>query len=373
MEESRKRFHFFKGRLALYAILKALDLGPGDEVIIPGFTCVVVPNALIYLGIRPVYADIDPATFNISAPEVRSRITPRTRAIIAQHTFGIPAEMDPILALAKGHGLFVIEDSCHALGSEYGGRRTGTMGDAAFFSSQWSKPVTSGLGGWAVVKDGALRKKLARIHAQMPAPSAREDLLLRLQYVFYSGLFRPSLFWFLRDLYRGLSSHGLAIGSSSKNELDCEKTGGYEKKMSQWQSTLLERKLSGIESYIAKRKEKRAFYENALMEKGMETLKLPPHYAAVLLRYPVFVEDKEKTLKEARKSRIELGDWFLSPLHPNLANWEKACYEKGSCPKAEKLCRHIVNLPMHSGINKKEVNRVADFIRPYTVSAKNLF
>ncbi|MFN6946977.1 MAG: DegT/DnrJ/EryC1/StrS family aminotransferase, partial [Cytophagaceae bacterium] len=117
-----------------------MRISQGDEVILPGFTCIVVPNAIIYLGAKPVYVDINSETFNIDPQLIEENITEKTKAIIAQHTFGIPADMDKILHIANKHNLFVIEDSCHALGSKYKGKYVGSFGDAAFFSSQWSKP-----------------------------------------------------------------------------------------------------------------------------------------------------------------------------------------------------------------------------------------
>ncbi|MGI0148096.1 MAG: DegT/DnrJ/EryC1/StrS family aminotransferase, partial [Thermoplasmata archaeon] len=126
---------FWKGRVALYAILRTLEIGHEDEVILPAFTCVVVPNAVRFAGATPVYADIVPGGYNLDPAGVERAVTPRTRAIIVQHTFGIPADLDPLLEIARRHGLAVIEDCAHSLGSEYRERGVGTFGLAAFFSS----------------------------------------------------------------------------------------------------------------------------------------------------------------------------------------------------------------------------------------------
>src|SRR5512135_1616150 len=123
-------FPFYKGRVALFAILKAMGVNTGDEVIVPGFTCVVVPNAVIYNRALPVFVDIDGATYNIDPGKIEAKITKKTRAIIVQHTFGVPAEMDGITEIAKAHNLFLIEDSCHTLGSRYKGKPVGAFGDA---------------------------------------------------------------------------------------------------------------------------------------------------------------------------------------------------------------------------------------------------
>lgn len=123
---------FWKGRVALYAILKALGIGEGDEVLVEGFTCVVVPNAVIFAGAKPVYIAPDPKTYNMDVSQIETAITSKTKAIIVQHTFGLPADMDSILNIAKKYNLRVIEDCAPALGAIYKGRKVGTFGDAAF-------------------------------------------------------------------------------------------------------------------------------------------------------------------------------------------------------------------------------------------------
>jgi dTDP-4-amino-4,6-dideoxygalactose transaminase len=126
---------FWKGRVALYVILKALGIAEGDEVIVPGLTCVVVPNAVIYSGATPIYADVDPATYTLSPESVEPLITPRTRAIIAQNTFGLSANLDPILDLAKKKGIEVIDDCTHGFGGAYKGKPNGSVTRLSFFST----------------------------------------------------------------------------------------------------------------------------------------------------------------------------------------------------------------------------------------------
>lgn len=367
----RDRYYFFKGRVALYAILKAMGTGKGDEIILPGFTCVVVPNAVTYLGAKAVYADINPAVFNIDPRCIEERITGRTKAIIVQHTFGIPAEMDSIRDIAKSRGLYVIEDSCHALGSKYRGQEVGNLGDAAFFSAQWSKPVTTGLGGWATVSDPLMRKRMENIAPKFPAPPWREEALLGMQHFVYAMAFRPSLFWVLQDVYRLLSRAGITIGSSSDGELAGEMPEDYGKGMARWQIRLLEAKLSDSHGIIAHRRWVAGEYEKLLREIGIRTVSLPDHSDPVFLRYPVLVRNKREVLDIARRKKIEIGDWFLSPLHPNLSGWEIAGYEKGMCPKAEMICNHIVNLPTHQRIGLREIERAVDLVRPSLVDHRH--
>lgn len=359
---SGRRFSFFKGRVALYALLMAMDVRRGDEVIIPGFTCVVVPNAVKYLGATPVYADIDPRTCNVDPACLEAAITGRTKAVIAQHTFGIPADMERIMRIARSHDLFVIEDACHAIGSRYKGTETGAFGDAAFYSSQWSKPVTTGLGGWATVNNGPLAAAMEKIYTQFASPSRQEELMIRLQYLAYSGLSSPSLFWTVRDAYRWLSRAGITIGSSSADELECIMPAGFAKRMSGWQQDCLERQLLLADQGMAHRRMISEFYGHALAKKGVRTAEPPHDSEPVYLRYPVFVEDKHGVLERARRQRVELGDWFLSPVHPNLTGWDKVDYVQGTCQNAEKVCGEIINLPTHRGITLKEARKAVDLV-----------
>lgn len=360
------RFYFFKGRVALYAILKAIGIKSGDEIILPGFTCIVVSNAITYLGAKPIYVDINPETYNIDPHKIEKKITQKTKALIVQHTFGIPAEMYRIIEIARQYNLYVIEDSCHAIGSKYRAKEVGIFGDAAFFSSQWSKPVTTGLGGWAVVNNEKLRKNMDKVYQEFAKPSYKEITLLRLQYLAYSKIFKPSRFWYMLGVYRELSKLGLVIGSSSKNEDDgCVMPKGYKRKMSQWQKQILEEKLTEITKAICHRKWITSKYESALEEKGMRTVHLSEEYEPVYLRYPLLVKNKRRILSEAKKRRIELGDWFISPIHDKLDEWEKANYQKGMCPIAEKICEDIINLPTHRGISVEEAERIVEFISEF--------
>src|SRR5262245_58393521 len=122
------------GTDALILALRAVGVKPGDEVILPPFTFVATGSAVSALGARPVFADIDPATFNVTAPEIARRISKSTRAIIVVHLYGLAAEMDPIREIAKQHGLPIVEDNAQAIGATYKGRPTGSLGDIACLS-----------------------------------------------------------------------------------------------------------------------------------------------------------------------------------------------------------------------------------------------
>lgn len=361
------RIPFFKGRVALHAILEAAGIGEGHQVLLPGYTCVAVPNAVLYRGAEPVYADIDPATCNLDVDALeagcgRTWWPDRARAVIVQHTYGLPADADRLAAFARRHGLLVIEDACHALGGRWRGRPVGSLGDAAFFSSQWSKPVTTGVGGWAEVADSGLAAAVRAAAARYPAPGAVAVLRLRVQYLAYRVLYRPRSFWTLQGLYRALGRLGLAIGSSTGAELDCRMPAGYRRRMSPWQERILRRLLADAERTIAARRRHAALIERELDRHGLPRAHVPEGADPVWLRYPLRVGNKDALLAAARAARVELGDWFLSPVHPNLAGWEQAAYRAGSCPEGERAGRQVINLPTHAGLDEAEIARIVRFV-----------
>lgn len=361
--------YFSKGRVALYAILTSAGIGAGDEVIVPGFTCSVVPQAVIYTGARPVYADIEPGNYGLDARKLASRITPSVKAIIVQHTYGIPADMDDILPLVKEHKLLLIEDCCHALGAKYRGVEVGLFGDAAFFSTQWSKPISTGLGGWAQINNDDLAERLGRSLSQFRAPSALDSALLRAQVWAYDRVFKPKWFWGIRDVYRRLGEYGLVLPSSTPRELNGERPKDYEKSMSKWQRTLLFRRRADLDKLIAHRRQVVEDYVSTLSQLNLPTVPVPGHSEPVFLRYPVAVGEKTRFLALARQHSIEIGDWFVSPVHPLESGWERVGYQAQQCTVGEAMAESVVNLPTHLGINAHEVERVKKLLIDFARAA----
>jgi len=152
------------GRMAFFHILRALDLPAGSEIVIPALTFWVIPELARRAGLRPVFADVDPETFTLDPAALERVITPATRAVVPTHLYGLPCDMDSIRAIARRHGLAIIEDCAHALGATYRGQPVGTLGDAALFSFQTLKPLNAFGGGMAVVQDPATAR---RVRAQV--------------------------------------------------------------------------------------------------------------------------------------------------------------------------------------------------------------
>jgi perosamine synthetase len=154
------------GTAGLHLCIRALDIGEGDEVIVPSFTFIAAANAIRYERATPVFVDIEPDTLNLDPARIKAAITPRTRAILAVHTFGIPANMQVILEIARRHNLLVIEDACEAIGAEYRGRRVGSFGDVAVFAFYPNKQITTGEGGVIVTSQPVLAQRMRALRNQ---------------------------------------------------------------------------------------------------------------------------------------------------------------------------------------------------------------
>jgi perosamine synthetase len=148
---------------ALHLSLAALGVGPGDEVLVPAFTWIATANVVQHLGATVVFCDIDPLTFNMDVSQLEGLITPRTRAMIPVHLFGLSADMGPILQIARRHGLAVVEDAACGFGAEYHGKHVGTLGDTGCFSFHPRKAITTGEGGMITTANDALAEKLRRL------------------------------------------------------------------------------------------------------------------------------------------------------------------------------------------------------------------
>jgi len=159
------------GTAGLHLCIRALEIGEGDEVIVPSFTFIAAANAIRYERAVPVFVDIDPRTLNIDPDRIEDAITPRTRALMVPHTFGVPAEMDAILEIAERRGLRVIEDACEAIGAEHRGRKAGSMGHTGVFAFYPNKQITTGEGGVVTTRDAALASRIRALRNQGRYPS----------------------------------------------------------------------------------------------------------------------------------------------------------------------------------------------------------
>ena len=164
------------GRMAFYYILKALDLPNGSEIVFPALTFWVVPEMARVAGLKPVFADVDPNTFNLDASAFERVITEKTKAVVPTHLYGLACDMEPVMEVARKHNLKVIEDCAHSLGAIYRGQLVGTFGDAGFFSFQTLKPLNTYGGGMALVRDPEVANRVAAMARSEPWPSEKRVL-----------------------------------------------------------------------------------------------------------------------------------------------------------------------------------------------------
>jgi perosamine synthetase len=338
---------FWRGRVAMYAILRALGIGPGDEVVVPAFTCVAVPNAVLYTGATPVYVDVDEATYTADPSAVAAAMTPRTRAVLAQNTFGLSADLDALREIAGRNGAVVIDDCTHGLGGAYKGRPNGAASHAAFYSTQWSKPISTGLGGIAVTTDAALARELAAIERAAPEPTVRDRALLAAMLVARERIATPRTLRAGRAAYRAVSRAGVVPGSSSGGELaGTEMPESFVARLSGFQARLATRRLATLDRAVRRRRAVAGAYTAWLGAHGKTTPHEPGWATHSYLRYPIRVRERDAFVAQADRRGVLLGDWFHSPLYPIDENLERWGYRRGTSPVAERVSSEIVNLPV---------------------------
>ena len=357
-------FCFWKGRVALYSILKALDLEETDQVILPGYTCAVVPNAIRYAGAQPIYADIALGHYNLDPGSVEDRITSNTRALIVQHTYGIPADVASLKRIANKYGLCLIEDCAHVLvGSKYQGKLLGSLGKASFFSFQWSKPYTTGLGGMVVTRDRDLAKRLNEIQASFQDPPLFQQSQLRLQYILYRSFFSPEIYWFSQKSLHVMSRLGLFVGSSNARELQGEKPSDVGWRMSRFQQRAGLAEIDELGQNASHREFVSRHYLESLRQHGWPLERSFDFAGVNLLRFPIQVARKTDLLAASRHAHVEIGSWFESPLHPlPLQKHHLLGYQLGSCPNAETAASNVINLPLHPRVAETEAEKIVRFV-----------
>jgi dTDP-4-amino-4,6-dideoxygalactose transaminase len=343
---------FSSGRVGLYGVLRALGIGAGDEVLLQAPTHIVVANAIRYTGARPVYVDCLLSNYNIDLDQVRQRITGRTRAIILQHTFGIPVDMGAAQALAAEHGLPLIEDCVHALGTRYRGKPVGSFGRAAFFSTEETKTITSTMGGMVTTDDPEIAGRLAAFQRSCaaPAPGLVRRYLLKL--VMYHALMEPHVHRFSRSVYEGLGKRHPLPRPTDRDELQGRKPARYERSFSNAQAAVALGQLRRLDANLRHRQRLASLYRDLLSARGFRVPEEPPASEPAYVRYPVWVEDRKEAVRRLAPHLVA-GTWFSSVLEEAES---QACgdYEPGSCPRAELAARHLINLPTHPRVGERD-------------------
>ncbi|MBK7629697.1 MAG: DegT/DnrJ/EryC1/StrS family aminotransferase [Ignavibacteriales bacterium] len=347
--------------MALYAILKSLNLSESDEVIVPAFTCVVVPNAILYAGLKPVYVDIRAQTYNMDISLVEKAITKKTKVILCQNTFGLSSNIDEIIVIAKKYNLFTIEDCTHGFGGTYNGKPNGSFCDAAFYSSQWNKPFSTGIGGFLVVNNEKNLDEIKRFEVKKVKPTISEKLSLSLLLRLRKIVINNHTYSKLVSLYRYLSKHNLILGSNKGIELKSALIPtDYFKDISDVQVKRGLKVLNSINEINQLRKKNAKDYTKLLVSRNKNHVDESLFDNHLFLKYPLLVKDRDRFLELAAKSKIILGDWFLSPLHPVEKDLERWNLDRKSFLIADSLSKKIINLPTDISDNKTVLKFLED-------------
>lgn len=349
---------FVNGRSSLYAILYCLGINKEHEVLVQAFTPVFVPNAVLATGAKPIYIDID-SSLNIDPSLIEKNISKKTKALIVQHTFGIPAEMEKITNIAKKHHLYLIEDCAHSIGGVYKGKQLGSFGIAACYSFGRNKAFSSVFGGMITTNDKILGQKIRSYQKQKSLPLypwVMKQLLYRIisSFIlkFYYLLFLGKITHFLFKRSRLFSE---TIGAK-------EKKGEFNprsiKRMPNALAALALLQLRKQKEYNRTRCEIVEFYNENLTQKDF-----PIKYTNPLLRFPFIASDKKKALEYFAKKGVYLGDWYSQVIDPIGVDLKKLQYTKGSCPKAEEMATKLINLPTYPTMTIKDAEKVISLLK----------
>lgn len=356
-----RAFSFNSGRSALYFLLKQLGIQKGDEVIVQAFTCVAAIEPLIWVGAKPVFADID-QTLNLHPKGVERKITPKTKAIIAQHTCGVPAQVEEIIKIAKENKLFLIEDCAHALGATYKGKPVGSFGDASFFSFGRDKIISSVFGGLALINE---KLTIKNEHSLTKLKKESQSLKFPNNLWVMQQIFHPILFSLILPLYNflGLGKFLLFIFQKMQllskpvyyQEFEGKRPDIFPRKLPNALAKLALHQLNKLEKYNEMRKKIAGQYK--LFSK------IDYDSGSVFLRFPLMTENAESIYDKAKSKKIILGRWYSNIIDPKGVDIVKIGYELGSCPKAEEAAKKIINLPTYPTLGERQVSQLVTFLK----------
>ncbi len=364
---------FPSARSSITALLVASDIGPGDEVLVTGYTCEAVAEGVTASGATPVWVDIDPTRLSMSPEAAKNAIGHQTRAMIIQHTFGIPAESAPLIEIARENDMFVLEDAALAVGSAAPEGPLGSFGDASVYSFEVSKRISAGWGGLAQINRGDIEVRLREIRndgGSLP----RIDLTRRLVHAalgrFALSPHAPSI---LGYGMAGLSRIGVLHDSETYTgtqgidpESDSAVPARYYAGQAGQHWSELDRQLNGLFQITRRARTISDRYVSVLRSRGVELPASWTEPGVKMVRFPVMCSAPDLLLEGLTKAGVEGGKWFDYPIAPRPEIPGSYNYEPGRCPIGEWVGQHMANLPLHSRLSDGDVDAVCsaldDFI-----------
>jgi len=347
------------GTSALHLALAAAQLGPGEDVILPPYTFMATANAVLHQGLVPLFADVNPQTYNLDPNEVERRVTEKTKAVIPVHMLGQPADMQPILKVARQHGLMVIEDCAQANGAEYKGKKVGAFGDIGCFSFYLNKHITTGgEGGMLITNDEELAERArsianhCRVHVS-PYPSV------------------PA-----HNVYWGI---------------------GYNYRMTQIQAAIGRVQLRKLDTFIAKRRKNAEYFTKRIREiPGLRPPYVDPNVRHVYWAYGAVIvpeilgASRDSFAKALLAEGIKAEGYCPIPVHlqevmRNKVGYGKTSfpfdnplygravsYQRGLCPAAEELSQQDLLLPVYQTLTDRDLDDVVAALEKVARNASSL-
>lgn len=337
-------FPLDSARSGLYLVLKSIGISSRDEVIVPAFTCVAVPNSSLWLGAKPVYADIDINTLSIDPLDFRKKITSNTKAVIFQYTFGIPGNINEIIKIAKSKRIIVIEDCAHII--DPNNRKTGRIGDFSVFSFGRDKAVSSVFGGLVSVNNLKHAKAFEAVYSKLEYSSVA--WVLRLYVHTISMVLVLPLYNFL-NIGKLILFLLLKLSLINKPVFEQEKQGKkpdfFPAKMHPAICLLALHQLEKVDKFNNLRQNLVNLYDKQYPQNQIKSQDQP------LLRYPILVKNREELLKKFKSKRILLGNWYSNGIDP-----------KGSYPITKFVAQHIINLPTYPTLELSHAKKITSII-----------
>jgi perosamine synthetase len=363
-------FLYYRGRVGLYHILRELGVGVGDEVVLQAFTCVAVAEAVMATGATPVWVDLAPDSVNLDPTDLDCKVTPQTKALIVQHTFGVPADLDAIAPIARRRGLPMIEDCCHVFGSTYRNENLGTAGAAAFWSYEWGKPIIAGLGGEVRFNDPSLQVSADASYAlQFRSAPARKSAVIAAQYLAHALLYSPGRYWAVRRAFRVLGRTGFLQSSYNPIGPGVAIADDFHWRMCGFSGKRLKSAREDALAFLPERENQIARYARGLHADAYRRAIVPANSRAVYSRFPIFVSRKSQLLNAAHSSNLELADWFTTPVHPLAGrDLQLVKYAAGSCPRAEAAADSLISLPLDRKVTPRFQTQLIQLINGHALS-----
>lgn len=353
---------FDSGRSALEIALRSLGVGERDEVIVQAYTCVVVINAIKWVGAIPVYVDVT-KDFTLDTTGLKQKITSKTKAIIVQHTFGIPAHMDTIMPIAKEKNINVIEDCAHAIGGMYRGKKLGTIGDIGMFSFGSDKVVSCGRGGALIATDDMIGEKIQAEYAKIKYPRRHWIIPYLWNYPLFvigKALYRVKIGKIFLAALKKLAISGRVIYEREKKG---KRSHFKVSRLANSLAHILYHQLDALDEMNEHRHQIAHWYHEEIGVKEIEKPKKLSNNFYV--RYPLLVPDPPHLHRYFKKQGILLGDWYDTVIAPDDISMENTGYVRGSCPMAEKLSQQSINLPTSGRISTVVADRISKLINSF--------